>query len=102
MFFEASSVMAAPFSPAKRNLHHVFFFCDAPEAQQVKLVGDFNRNDPTPMRRMPDGRWMACLDLPHGHHRYVFLVDGKAVLDPHASGKTLNERNEPVSVIAVS
>ena len=27
---------------AKRNLHRALFFCDAPEARQVSLVGDFN------------------------------------------------------------
>jgi hypothetical protein len=99
MFFEASASMVSPLRPAKRNLHHVFFFCDA---RQVLLAGDFNRGDPTPLCRMPDGRWMASLELPHGHHQYVFLVDGKPVLDPNASGKTRNERNEPVSLIAVS
>jgi len=102
MFSQFSSSIAAPPYSAKRNLHHVFFFCDAPEAEHVMLAGDFNRGDPMPMRRMPDGRWMASLELPHGHHRYIFLVDGKPVLDPHASGKTRNERNEPVSLIAVS
>jgi 1,4-alpha-glucan branching enzyme len=102
MFFESSVSMASPLHQAKRNLHHVFFFCDAPRARQVLLAGDFNRGDPTPMRRMADGRWMACLELPHGHHQYVFLVDGKRVLDPNAAGKTRNERNELASLIAVS
>ena len=96
-----TSIASKPYS-AKRNLHHVFFFCDAPDAQHVMLAGDFNRGDPTPMRRMPDGRWMASLEVPHGYHQYIFLVDGLRVLDPNASGKARNECNEPVSVIAVS
>ncbi len=56
---------------AKRTLHQVDFFCDAPEAESVRLVGDFNGWDTaaTPMHRMPDGRWMASLELSHGHHR---------------------------------
>jgi hypothetical protein len=45
---------------------------------------------------------MASLELPHGYHQYVFLVDDKPVLDPKASGKARNERNEPVSLMAVS
>jgi len=55
---------------ARWTRHHVDFFCDAPEAKSVQLVGDFNGWDPaaTPMRRMPDGRWMASLELHHGHH----------------------------------
>jgi 1,4-alpha-glucan branching enzyme len=89
---------------AKRTRHHVDFFCDAPEAEGVRLVGDFNDWDiaATPMRRMPDGRWMATLELPHGYHQYLFLVDGMPKLDPNASGATHNDRNEPVSLIAVS
>jgi 1,4-alpha-glucan branching enzyme len=84
--------------------HHVNFFCTAPQARSVSLVGDFNTWDPaaTPMQRMPDGRWMAGLDLRHGHHRYLFLVDGIAVLDPLATGITRNDRNERVSLLSVS
>lgn len=89
---------------AKRTRHHVDFFCDAPDAVQVCLVGDFNEWQPTanPMQRMPDGYWMASLELSHGYHEYVFLVDGKPVLDPNAAGKARNGRNELVSLIAVS
>jgi 1,4-alpha-glucan branching enzyme len=65
------------------------------------LAGDFNQWKPTAMRRMPDGRWMASLELSHSHNQYIFLVDGKPVLDPNASGKTRNERNEPVSLIVL-
>ena len=89
---------------ARRTQHHVTFYCDAPKAQQVSLVGDFNEWDPaaTPMRRMPDGRWMASVELTHGHQRYLFVVDGKPRLDPQANGIARNDRNEPVSLIAVS
>jgi len=89
---------------AKRNLHSVHFFCDAPEAEQVSLIGEFNYWNPaaTPMARQPDGRWMATLELAHGYHEYVFLVDGKPVLDPNATGKTRNVLNQPVSLLAVS
>jgi 1,4-alpha-glucan branching enzyme len=89
---------------AKRTRHHVDFFCHAPEAEQVCLVGDFNGWQPTAnrMQWMPDGYWMASLELSHGHHQYLLLVDSDPVLDPNASGKARNERNEPVSLIAVS
>ena len=88
----------------KRTLHHVSFFCDAPGASYVCLVGDFNRWDlaATPMLRTPDGRWMAGLELPHGHHRYLFVADGKPQLDPNATGIVRNERNVRVSLIALS
>jgi 1,4-alpha-glucan branching enzyme len=89
---------------ARRTIHHVDFFCDAPKAGRVCLAGDFNNWNPTatPMRRMPDGRWMASLELHHGHHQYLFLVDGAPKLDPNANGIARNDRNEPVSLIAVS
>jgi 1,4-alpha-glucan branching enzyme len=104
MFTESTPGGAGPRISAKRNLHHANLFCRAPEAQHVSLVGDFNHWNPAaaPMRRMPDGRWMASLELPHGYHQYLFLVDGKPVLDPDASGKARNERNEPVSLLAIS
>jgi hypothetical protein len=56
----------------------------------------------TPMLRTPDGRWMASMDLHHGHHRYLFVADGQPMLDPKANGIVRNERNERVSLIAVS
>ena len=89
---------------ARRNLHHVNFFVDAPGASHVCLVGDFNGWDmaATPMRRGPDGRWMISLELHHGYHQYLFIVDGELTLDPHAAGVARNERNEPVSLIALS
>ena len=89
---------------AKRNLHRADFFCHAPEAKQISIVGDFNNWNPnaTPMIRQPDGQWMASLELSHGYHQYAFLVDGKRVLDPDAAGKTKDSHNEPVSLVAVS
>jgi 1,4-alpha-glucan branching enzyme len=87
-----------------RALHLVDFFCHAPEAKQVSLIGDFNGWQPAahPMKRMSDGGWYLRLELPHGHHQYLFLVDGKPMLDPNAMGKVHNERNETVSLIAIS
>ena len=101
--------MSNPTVPLRRNsasrtLHLVDFFCYAPQAKSVALIGDFNRWQPTahPMTRMPDGGWVSRMELPHGHHQYLFLVDGKPTLDPNAMGKMHNERNETVSLIAIS
>jgi 1,4-alpha-glucan branching enzyme len=90
--------------PGRRQLHLVDFFCRVPEAKAVSLIGDFNGWDPKahPMNRMPDGAWYVRMELPHGHHQYQFLVDGKPMLDPNAMGKVHNERNETVSLIAIS
>ncbi len=82
----------------------VNFVCVAPEARQVHLTGDFNGWNPvaSPMNRQPDGAWLLQVPLHHGHQQYVFLVDGKPVLDPRAHGIARDPRGERVSLIAVS
>ncbi len=104
MLMESNTIGCLPRYSAKRNLHHVDFVCQAPQANEVSLVGDFNdwNHRATPMARQPDGRWTASLEVRHGYHEYLFLVDGKPVLDPTALGKTRNRRDELVSLIAVS
>lgn len=89
---------------AKRMAKPVNFFCFAPEAREVSLVGDFNDWQPGahPMTRQPDGGWAVQVPLPHGHHQYQFLVDGVPVLDARAHGVSRNVRNERVSLLAVS
>jgi 1,4-alpha-glucan branching enzyme len=101
---EPSLAMPRKRYSAGQTRHRVTFFCDAPEAQSVRLVGDFNewKLEATPLQRMPDGRWMVSLELQHGHHEYLFVVDGLPRLDPTASGTTLHEGTDPVSVVAVS
>jgi 1,4-alpha-glucan branching enzyme len=90
--------------PARRPTHPVNFFCHAPQAKRVFIIGDFNDWDllATPMQHAPDGRWLATIELPHGHHRYLFVVDGQPVLDPHATGTVRNGENERFSLLAVS
>jgi len=82
----------------------ISFFCTAPKAKRVCLVGDFNSWHPQshPMQRRPDGSWYLQVTLHHGHHHYRFMVDGKPALDPTAMGTVRNKRNERASLIAVS
>src|SRR6266850_786112 len=89
---------------AKKNTKPVGFLCWAPEAKSVRLAGDFNDWDPesNPMRRMPDGAWRLDLPLAHGHHHYLFLIDGKATLDPRAQGTARDHKGEKVSLVSVS
>ena len=54
------------------------------------------------MERRADGWWYAQITLCHGHHQYRFIVDGKSMLDPKASGAGRDERGEEVSLVAVS
>jgi 1,4-alpha-glucan branching enzyme len=89
---------------ARNTTKPVNFYYAAPFAQSVFLLGDFNGWDPAshPMRRREDGWWFIEVPLTHGHHRYRFLVDGKPVLDPQGAGIARDERNERVSLVAVS
>ena len=89
---------------AKNIAKPVNFLCVAPEAKEVFLIGDFNDWHPTahPMKRQPDGAWQIHLPLNHGHHHYRFLVDGKPVLDPHASGVARDHEGHKASLISVS
>lgn len=74
------------------------------EAQSVYVIGDFNDWDPTahPMKQGVDGAWRVNIPIAHGHHHYLFLVDGKPTLDPQGHGIARNENNEKVSLLAVS
>ena len=87
-----------------RNMRAVNFMCDAPQAQSVSIIGDFNNWRPSanPMQQQPDGAWLVRVELKHGHHRYAFVVDGVLTLDPKAMGITRNDQGERVSLIPVS
>lgn len=89
---------------AKNNIRPTNFVCLAPDAKAVAITGDFNDWNPEshPMKKQPDGGWLVQIPLTHGHHHYLFLVDGKPTLDPRAQGVARNEKNEKVSLIAVS
>ena len=89
---------------AKKMAKPINFICPAPAARRVTLVGDFNDWDPRayPMKRHPDGNWLLEVPLTHGHHHYLFVIDGKPALDPKAQGVARNERYEKVSLVAVS
>lgn len=94
----------SPYS-AKRMAKPVNFYCRArPDAKSVSLAGDFNDWDITslPMQRQPDGCWFAQVSLTHGHHRYVFLVDGEPELDPRATGSVRVDNFGKASLMAVS
>ena len=88
--------------PGHNSHKPVSFFCAAPRAKLVELVGDFYHWRPFPMTRSADGWWLAQVELAHGHHQYRFIVDGQPTLDPHATGTVFDENNERVSLVAVS
>lgn len=58
----------------------------APKARSVELVGDFNAWKPglLKMARNDSGLWVLTVPLRPGTHKYLFLDDGKPVVDPSA------------------
>ena len=89
---------------ARNMTKPVNFYCVAPDAGQVFLIGDFNdwETNSHPMKRQSGGTWLLEIPLGHGYHHYQFLVDGKPTLDPRAYGTARNLLGEKVSLLAVS
>ena len=94
---------SGPYS-AHKNVRALNFVCNAPQAQKVCLVGDFNQWNPAAniMQKSQDGAWTLRVELRHGHHRYAFLADGQLMLDPAAMGVTRDDQGQRVSLMAVS
>ena len=89
---------------ARKMAKPVNFYCLAPDAKMVSVIGEFNKWNRYvhEMTRQPDGTWFVQIPLHHGHHLYQFMVDGKPQLDSRAHGVAPNEKNQPSSVVAVS
>ena len=94
---------ASPYS-AKNMAKPVNFYYASPEAKTVNLIGDFNDWNPSSltMQRRVDGWWFIQVLLTHGHHHYLFLVDGTPALDPKATGTVQADQYGKASMIAVS
>jgi 1,4-alpha-glucan branching enzyme len=96
----------APHAPkySAKNVHKPVSFMYLGDAREVNLIGDFNDWDPLahPLKQHIDGAWRIEVSLNHGHHHYLFLVDGKPTLDPRATGIARNEKGEKVSLLSVS
>ena len=62
----------------------VVFSLKAPDAREVKLIGDFNQwNLAThPMKMDHTGVWKRIVMLSPGRYEYKFLVDGRWERDP--------------------
>ena len=91
---------------AKNSVKPVnFYFAKPdPDAIAVHLMGDFNGWNPSslPMEKRVDGWWFIQVPLAHGHHTYLFVVDGVPTLDPQSAGTVQTDRYAKASVIAVS
>jgi 1,4-alpha-glucan branching enzyme len=83
---------ASPRKATKPSPSKVRFELTAPGAGQVFLAGTFNQweSSATPMTRTREGKWVKELALGPGAYEYLFLVDGKWLLDPGASERVPN------------
>src|SRR5512140_162058 len=68
------------------------FAFQAPAAQRVFLVGDFNNWDTQagPMHKKPDGVWDLSMALKPGRYEYRFFADEAWCDDPAALQKAAN------------
>ncbi len=86
------------------DIEFVEFTLTAPDAQSVKVAGDFNgwRGDGYPLQQ-ERGAWRLVLPLPPGQYRYGFTVDGKWTLDPGVSEKeSVNGRDVSLRTVEAS
>ncbi len=84
---------------------YVQFVVDAPAAETVHLVGDFNEWQPTVALEDPDGDgvWSGRVPLHPGVHEYMFVIDGSAwVTDPNASSYQEDGFGQRNALVAVS
>lgn len=70
--------------PLNTDIKFRNFFLAAPGAKKVMLEADFNGWGKMPLQMRPYGRgyFETSLALPSGEYKYVFVADGKDVLDP--------------------
>lgn len=86
----------------------VQFVVQAPAAETVHVVGDFNDWQPTIPLTDPDGDgvWSGRVALAPGVHEYMFVVDGSNwITDPNASSYQddgFGQRNAVVAVAPLS
>ena len=67
----------------KQDKITIVFNLKKPDAETVKLVGDFNNWDSSGINLIrKNGYWETELKVKEGSYRYFFVVDGKIVLDP--------------------
>jgi hypothetical protein len=93
---------AGEMPPVKTQQASLTFTFEYPGAQNVALIGTFNR-------WMPDGRvrtekkgdrWIFHIDVDPGRYEYAFLVDGRDVIpDPLAVFQSNNGFGTPNSIV---
>ena len=80
--------------PSGPDAKEVAFTVEAPAAEDVHVVGDFNNwevSDESKLARIKNGCWEKLVKLRPGRYRYKFVIDGEWTLD---AGNQACVRNE--------
>ena len=83
-------------TPFDTEVKYRKFFITAPYAKKVEIAADFNRwgKDPIVLKAYRKGYFDTSVALTAGEYKYVFLVDGKDVLDPSNKDRTFVDGRE--------
>jgi 5'-AMP-activated protein kinase regulatory beta subunit len=79
-------------APITSKRQRVNFTIEAPEAESVFLVGDFNgwNEKKHPMKQNGNGTWRKTIMIGPGTYEYKFLVDGNWKNDPNNANASNN------------
>ena len=88
---------------SKTKKGRVSFKLEAPDAQKVSLVGDFNNWNPKThvMKKDKKGVWSKTILIAPGRYEYKFFVDGEWWNDPHNDQRVLNTFGSINNVLAI-
>lgn len=67
-----------------RTKKRVYFTLEAPGADDVRLVGSFNKWAERPLKQQKDGIWKTWTNLEPGVYEYRYIVDGDWANAPDA------------------
>lgn len=80
------------------ELRFARFSLAAKGASEVRLIGDFNKWDPSALMLVKrNGNWETMVPLPPGEYRYAFIIDGDQAVDP-SNPETADRNGTRVSV----
>jgi len=88
----------------RRIKEGILFVLDAPNANDVRLTGEFTgwSSEGVRMERdSKDGLWKAVVSLEPGEYEYRFIVDGVWIKDPSNTDSVLNEFGQENSLLIV-
>jgi 1,4-alpha-glucan branching enzyme len=90
--------------PPRPPWRTIYFRLDAPHAEQVSVVGDFNNweSQKHPLRKDANGVWVCQMPLPAGQYAYSFVVDGVWQPDPQCSRRVCTATGEVRCILEVS